>query len=210
MATDLRADVHGVDVFPDSDRPVYMRMEGDGYATVPADRFLEVLGTAVTDYGAALEAPKHLLAAEVLMSAAFEATDRARFLAYITALEILADRKPRSAVLDQVVDGAISDLEEVRDDLADDEYHSFRTGLVWLRQQSIGQAIRGLGKDLVGASIPGLAGEAPRDFLARCYQVRSTLVHDGGMSSDIDLRALGGPLRSIVRAILIGEMGKVD
>ena len=206
--SDLRGDVHGVDVFSDSDRPVYMRMEADGFASVPVDRFLEALGTAATDYRAAVGRPQRLLAAEVLMSAAFEASDRARFLAHITALEILADREPRSALLAQVVDGLPRNLDAVKGDLTEGEYQSFRSSLATLRLQSIGQAVRRLGTDIDRSSIPGLGDEDPGDFLARCYQARSNLVHEGETSAD--LRALGGPLHFLIRAIFLREMVDAD
>jgi hypothetical protein len=181
-------------------------MEGEGYASVPVDRFLEALGIAASEYRVAAGESQHLLAAEVLMSASFEASDRARFLAYITALEILAGRQPRSAVLDQVVDAALRNLDAVKGDLTESEYQSFRSSLATLRLQSIGQAVRGLGTDLNRSSIPGLGDEDPGDFLARCYQARSNLVHEGKTSAD--LRALSGPLHFMIRAILLEGNGR--
>lgn len=204
---DLRGDVHGIDIVDDDDPPpVYLRMEAEGQVGVPVDRFLTALGAALADHYDSPLAPRDRLAAEVFMAAAFEANTRARFLTHVTVLEILADRGSRPHAAVAVLQRALTNLDEVGGQLDDADYQSLRSGIAGLKHESISHSVRRLGTGLDPTAIPGLRGEAVEDFLSRCYELRSLLVHDGDTPENVDLRKIAGALHFLVRAILTARL----
>jgi hypothetical protein len=113
------------------------------------------------------------LALELYSDSYFETSNSARFLGFVTVLEVLKDRRSAS----EAAQGLVKQWKVQADSLLDaDEAASVRGSLDWLRSISISRAIasvviRHLGDDR--------ASEAKA-----LYVMRSKLVHDGEHPAD--------------------------
>jgi hypothetical protein len=115
------------------------------------------------------------LALEVYNSAHFERSLRARFLTFVTAVEILAKRDDRPGVAQNLIDQFVKMLNAAGLDKGIAQ--QMRSGLEDLRRRSIGACCRDLIED------HGNVDEA--QFFGKCYTARSELVHAGTTNFDV-------------------------
>lgn len=137
FGVELRGDVHGVDVFDEEGPEVrYMRMEAEGSVISNLDEFVETLGRFLESTSNTESDDRVQLASEVYMAAAFESPDRARFVTYITVLQILANRGRRTRPALDVIQTAADQLDSC-EDLDPSAKQSLRSGLLDLQLESI-------------------------------------------------------------------------
>ncbi|MFV0309115.1 MAG: hypothetical protein ACK5OX_15390 [Desertimonas sp.] len=203
-----RPDVHGIDIRDETDGPFSTHhMEAAGFAQERIDTFLEHLADPLAERHPSFAPDDRLgLAIEVFMAASSERTPRARFLDLVTVLEILADAQPSSPEAVAVVDAALEFLEAHRSDMDDEEVSSLRGSLRRLRSRSISRSVRDLAADHDVNAIEGYTAGELRDFLGRCYTVRSELVHSGSASKETDIGHLAGRLSAVLRHLLIARV----
>jgi hypothetical protein len=202
---DLRGDVHGVDVFEESSLEVhYVRMEAEGSVTANLDQFVETFSQFLTRTSGADIDDRVELAFEIYMAASFEATDRARFVTYITVLEILASRETRGQPALDVISNALSELDD-RDDLEASAMSSLRSGLIDLQSESIGASIRSLVESIDTAQLD-LGDRNVRRFISDCYEARSKLVHDGRIPLGFEIRIETPRLAAVAREVLLSHL----
>jgi hypothetical protein len=205
FGVELRGDVHGVDVF-DEDGPEvrYMRMEAEGSVIANLDDFVETLGRFLESTSNTESDDRVQLASEVYMAAEFESSVRARFVTYITVLEILADRERRTQPELDVIQRAADQLDRC-DDLDPSAKQSLRSGLLDLQSESIGGSIRSLIESMDTSKLD--LGDRPiRRFINDCYAARSNLVHDGHPGTGFDLRADTPRLARVAQAALLSRL----
>lgn len=201
---DLRGDVHGIDVFDEGGLPIsYGDIQMNGYAVGTISRFIENLESRINSPPIFAVGSRDELASEIYLLAAFETSDRARFIGNITALEVLAERTPRPKLAIDFVEECISRLKDTG--LEESLSMSLRNGLSQLRIESISSAVRSL---VVGVDFSevDLGGRTPIEQLTFCYQVRSGLVHNGTVDDEINLSVENNRLRLMVRTILLARM----
>jgi len=201
----LRPDVHGIEIIDEADGPTHvLRFQAEGRVGTPINLFLEELTASLgRDYSSFDVSEKLELAIEVFMAAASERTPRARFLDYVTVLEILSEERPRPHKSIEVVDKAIMELESRRADLGGEEAQSLRSSLERLRQGSIGQSVKELSRCLDAEAIAGYdEGDIGR-FFSHCYGVRSQLVHEGLAPERENVSQLSGSLFFVINHLLL-------
>lgn len=148
---------------------------------------------------AARDGSQLALACDLFASADFETSDRARFLALVTAVEVLAvDRYRIADGLQGVVDGWLASLSAPPAGIEQEDLLRFRSRVSQLKQESITNSVRQLVNDHVPSTEGGTSNG---DFMAECYIARSELVH--GATDLPDLAALRDRLRVLVRALII-------
>ena len=205
FGVELRGDVHGVDVFDEAGPEVrYMRMEAEGSAMANLDDFVETLGRFLENTSNTELDDRVQLASEVYMAAAFESSDRARFVTYITVLEILANRERRTQPELDVIHAAADQLDGC-EDLSPSTKQSLRAGLMDLQSESIGASIRSLVESMDTSKLD-LGYRPIRRFINDCYAARSNLVHDGHPGTGFDLRADTPRLARVAREALLSRL----
>src|SRR5919106_121141 len=130
-----RPDVHGIDILDEADGPTFaLRFEAEGRVGTPIDTFLDTLTESLgTKQPSFMLDDRLALAIEVFMAASTERTPRARFLDFVTVLEVLAEQRPSSAEAITIVEAALAKLKERRGDLDDAEARSLEGSLARLR-----------------------------------------------------------------------------
>lgn len=205
FGVELRGDVHGVDVFDEEAPEVkYMRMEAEGSVIAKLDDFVETLGRFLESTSTPESDGRVRLASEVYMAAAFESSDRARFVTYITVLEILANRERRTQPELDLIQMAADEVDTC-EDLDSGAKQSLRSGLLDLQSESIGASIRSLAESMDTSRLD--LGDRPiRRFINDCYAARSNLVHEGQPGTGFDLRAETPRLARVARAALLSRL----
>jgi len=197
--------VHGIEIIDEADGPTHvLRFQAEGRAGTPISLFLGELAVSLDrDYPSFAVREKLALAIEVFMAAATERTPRARFLDYVTVLEILTEEQPRPPESIEIIDKAIMGLESRRADLGGEEAQSLRSSLERLRQSSIGQSVKELSRGLDAEAIAGYdEGDIGR-FFSHCYGVRSQLVHEGLAPERENVSQLSGSLFFVLNHLLV-------
>jgi hypothetical protein len=141
-----------------------------------------------------------LLAMEIYSSAALESSSRARFLALVSALEPLASAAPLGEDVSTFVDECEAILSKTGIDSK--LRQSLSTRLAFLRNESIGQAIR----RLVKTHFPRNRGIATQ--VIRAYDLRSSLVHSGRTHPDVDLDYEARRTAPIIRELFSALIGQ--
>jgi hypothetical protein len=160
---------------------VYEHVEGLVFVAINAEASLGKAAPAfIEQIAGAIATPapmsaKQELAGEILSASYFEASDRSRFITFITALEALLDPQPRPAVAQELV----AKLIEIVDGSGVDEgtRAAMSGSLQWLKQESIGQAGRALATRLLPGRIYQM--QSPARFFTFCYDLRSSILHFG-------------------------------
>ena len=203
---ELRGDVHGLDIFDEGEAEVrHLRMEAEGSVTMNREQFVMNLACFLEGAQKREINDRVQLAADVYLGAAFESSDRARFVAYITVLEILADRKPRTATAVASIDDWIAEVRE-NEDLVGTEAESLVGMLRDLKEESIGASIR----NMFASRHETEQGSGDRDvttFIRACYAARSRLVHNGVVPSGFDVRTETPKLAALVHGLLQERLG---
>lgn len=185
-------DVHGVLVFEEHSKPVFLGGSGRGVVGRNASAVLETLREVVT-VASAIQ-PSLRLAIEVFNSSPFESTPRARFLSLITCIEVLAVRAPRDSESLAVIDKIVASIEESK--LGIEESQKLRAGVEGLRRESIRSACDRL------VSAHGTGGDL--GTWSRAYSLRHRLVHAGVES--YQLQELLSQLEQVVRRVLLSSV----
>lgn len=141
------------------------------------------------------KAAKLQLAAALYSRAHFSASQEARLVTLVTALETLATRGDQSAPVATFID-TVNERLEADAGITPEERHQLASALGDLKLQSISESCR-----RVGAQYGGLAGLAIAD---RSYKVRSKLVHDGRQSLETNLDSLCGDVDHLLRQVVAG------
>lgn len=166
-------DVHGTDVFACDPRPSFLSISTP---EVMIGKDTERLSRAIRSarqLGVSLSGQEQL--AFDLYSASFsEASEDARFVMLMMAVETLLDPQDRTAQTVAHVDALVHVTEG--SSLPRSEIESIVGSLNYMRKESIGQAGRRLAGTL-GTRRYLDGKETARQFFTRCYQLRSKLVH---------------------------------
>ena len=130
-----------------------------------------------------------VLASEIYCLTHFESSSRAKFLALITAIEVLGAPTDRSAEEIEVVKKICDFVKSSQ--LPDEQRNKLLSACGNLRKRSIGDSVRGIVKQHLGS-------EREEEF-ASLYQIRNKLAHRGPR---LDLGREVAQLQSIVEQLL--------
>jgi hypothetical protein len=190
----LTTDVHRLLVYEEQGEPVRVSSRAAGIVAQQSSTVLENVSTVarcspLTD--------EQSLACDLVSLAEHEASDRARFLILVTAMEVLAERPARTGRLLAVVEHLIEEVKRSQTAAKPDEegqYASLLSGLEDLRLESISRSIRNLAvRSRPGDSrVPGL--------VRRIYRCRNGLIHSGRPTED--LRDLLTTTQGLVRDMI--------
>jgi hypothetical protein len=137
---------------------------------------------------------KLLLSMEIFCAARLESSQRAVFLALVSALEPLAQEAPLGEAVDQFVAECVKQLKAAT--IPQELRASLEGRLNLLRQESIRQALKRLARE----TLPNQP-EAPASVDA-AYALRSQLIHSGVPAElDIDLESESQSISEIIREI---------
>jgi len=169
-------------------------LSAGGFATVgrSAETFLQELHQ--THRSMPLPDPRLLLSMEILAGARVEASDRARFLASVSALEPLARQQHLGDAVSDYVAGCLVRLREVG--LADQLENSLAGRIRQLRDESVRQATQRVVKE----ALPD--DDTAWKSIDALYALRSQVIHDGRpRDSDTDLQAETRRVSDILRRL---------
>lgn len=166
----LRDDVHGLDVFPE--QPPVRWFGAEGYGTVKH---------VIENYEGRLQAfyreqvtltAKQQLALDLYNLSHFENASKPRFLLLVTVVEVLASPAARSAAAQEVLDALLAIVQTSALDVEEKERLS--DGIGNLKKDSISGACRNF--------VARWASGEDSAFFAGCYRARSELLHTGQTS----------------------------
>jgi hypothetical protein len=190
----------GPSVFETASRPIFVTSTATGVVLKPSS-ILDAALVALTEAG--YEAlPAEQSAYDMYAISFFLPSPDARFIALMMAMEALINRGERSEETRALVDEFIAATKHAG--LTEGESQSLRSGLADLKRESIGQA----GRRLAATLAPRTYGhEPPGEFFARCYRIRSRLVHGDDDRPDLaEVNALGPHLERLVADLLSGPL----
>lgn len=164
-------DVHGVMVFECEPSPVFVTVSAKAKVGKPVERFLALLNAAA-DSDLTMS-DKDELAFDLYSASFFERSADARFLMLMMALETLIQQEPHSETVAAHLARLVATTRNA-DDIPQNERDALIGSLRGLQQESVGQAGRRLARSLGEREY---MGESPPTFFARCYELRSALVH---------------------------------
>jgi hypothetical protein len=198
-------DALGLTIYPDKPKPLF--------AGLPPVRAM--VGVAekrfCTVFQRAAESPISLsdrdrLSHQLFHASFFQASEDARFLLLVLAVEALIEQPPRSPAAVAHVEALIKFTTDAVG-LPDSDKVSLCGALRLLCRQSIGQAGSELVKERLGDHEYG-AFAAPQ-FFKRCYRLRSGLVHaEPPVPTLADIRAVVAHLETFVSDLLSGDLGE--
>ncbi len=196
----FRNDIHGIDIYQEVANLRFIHVDVQGQARKDAKHFAELFSQEFNKERTVTE--KQLLATELYGSSWFDITSRSRFITLITAVEALlkAEKKADDAI--QLIDAFMSTIE--RSALDDDLKKSLKSSIERLRYQSIGQAGRMLAERLLPTAT--FNGKPAASFFSHCYNVRSTIVHEGMIPTSVDIDQLVNQTEEFVSQLLIASL----
>jgi hypothetical protein len=139
--------------------------------------------------------PKLLLSMEIFCAARLESSQRARFLALVSALEPLAQTEGLGSDVSSFVDECLNALRS-ESVIAPKIKDRLKSRLGGLRDESIGQALERLVRENIptNTDAPGVIKDA--------YELRSQLIHRGVPADlDVDLEFEGRAVAAVIRDI---------
>lgn len=179
----VRVDYRGYEPTAVFERLRSTGVQVSGFATVgwPPEKFLSEVHQA---YGALpVPDPKVLLSMEIFAGARLESSERARFIACVSALEPLAEKQPLGSDVEKFVAETL-ELLKAKIPERTPVRASLEGRIRQLRNESIRQAI----KRMLSSSLPG--DKAALRTVDDAYGLRSELVHSGRPDDlDTDLEA---------------------
>ncbi|MEX0990068.1 MAG: hypothetical protein WD206_07210 [Actinomycetota bacterium] len=198
----LRGRFDGLDVYEEGEVPVKVLSISftGGYVSSPLNQFTDLLIHELTSRG--VLAGDLSLAIDLYFLTDHEASDRARFLNLVTAVEVLSTREDRPETLIDLIDSFIAQTNLHISTAPESDAESARSlvgSLQDLKKESIGSAIRGV----VKRHIPDgeyFDGKPAGRFASDCYDARSDLSHIGRSATEIS--AVYGELRRLVKTLL--------
>jgi hypothetical protein len=126
------------------------------------------------------------LAIELLTSSYFEKSARSRFLTLISAAEALLEPDDRSDNVKLLIDELRNHAKSWN--ICDTEKSSILGSLNWLYKDSISQALRKMADNHLSEKT--YDSMSSREFIKKCYEARSKLVHTGDV--DESKYSIGG------------------
>jgi hypothetical protein len=163
-------DAHALIVFECDPPPSFFATSARGVISINATRLDQAVEAALTVEVASPSA--HNLSFDLYSASAFQPSTDARFVMLVMAVETLLDPQPRPESSLAHVEHLIALTQAA--DLPDSERASLLGSLQWLRHQSIRQAGKALAATLGDRTYMDMT---PSMFFARCYELRSRLVH---------------------------------
>jgi hypothetical protein len=180
VGSPARDDVHGIDVYEHVEGLVFVALNAEASVGKAASTFIEQVSTGIASQ--LMLTAKQELAAEILSASYFDASERSRFVTLISAVEALLELQPRPPevenlveIIKQIVRGA---------SVQDSTRTSMLSSLEWLKKESIGQAGRALADRLLAGKT--YVGKEPSRFFTFCYEVRSSILHNGKAPDEVD------------------------
>lgn len=196
----VKSDVPGVTAFPCDPDLRFVRSQAEGCRRPSPEHSAAVFGAAVL-LDSRLS-PVERLAFDLYSGSFFQPSADARLLMLMMAVETLLELQPRSAAAQAHVQALIDATAAA--DLAESERQSLTGSLLWLLDESIGQAGRRLAKQLEPRQYGGLT---PSAFFTQCYTMRSALVHGRvPRPSRDEVDPLDAPLEMFVGHLLSGDL----
>ncbi|MBW4576954.1 MAG: hypothetical protein KME08_16900 [Aphanothece sp. CMT-3BRIN-NPC111] len=142
---------------------------------------------------------KLLVSMELFAAARLEATERARFIGLVSALEPLAEQKKlEQPALLAIVEDTLKNVRESVD-IPDNIKPSLEGRIRELTRESVSQAIN----RLIGINLPG--DETALDIVREAYGIRSKILHEG--STDADLREKSSEIEDVIRSLYSAIVG---
>ena len=176
----VRTDVHGVDVYEHVDGLTFVALGAEASLGKAAAAFVEEFAGGMAT-PVSLSA-KQELAAEILSASYFDNSDRSRFITLMTAVEALLEPQLRPPAAVQFVARMLQALKEAG--LEEGTRAAMSGSLEGLRRESIGQAGRAIADRLLSGK--AYAGQPPGRFFSLCYNLRSSMLHLGKVSVEIN------------------------
>lgn len=191
----------GVMVFEDQPGLRFATMKAE-VCKRPSEERNRIVFTRATEIHDPLKNPERL-AFDLYSGSFFQPSSDSRLLMLTMAVETLLDLQPRSEAARAHVT-LMMEATETNADLTRSERASLRGSLLWLLDESIGQAGRRLARTLEPRTYGNLA---PVAFFTRCYTMRSALTHGLVPRPDrSDVDALAADLEIFVGDILAGRL----
>lgn len=177
-----------------------VRVEAYGEAYYQPDMIFGEIKTAYAHF--AEPDPKLLLSMEIFAGARLETSDRARFLAVVSALEPLADEQPLGENVERFVASCLAEIKTVPE-LATEVRASLEGRVRQLRTESIRQAVQ----KVVRQALPNRPHAA--DAIDEAYALRSQIIHTGRPADlDVDLEHESRTVSGIIREIYASLFGR--
>jgi len=152
--------------------------------------------------------PKEELALELYHSSFFETSMRTRFLTLVIAVEALLEPADRGQAAKSHVHSMIKATKNNLV-LSPAERQSILGSLSWLRKDSISKTARDYVEQKLGSR--KYHGMPAKDFFTVCYNLRSTLVHNGtSLNGDGNVGDFVATLEELVSDLLSGPILNFD
>jgi hypothetical protein len=198
----IQNDRLGIDVYEIQDGLLFASVSLDAALGKNHEAFIEQFREGMISPKPLSE--KQRLAAELYGLSFFDMSFRSRFITLITAVEALLDAPIRSQEIRSFVDEIKARVSSVAADEATKE--SMTSSLGRMKYDSIGQTGRSLAESLLGDR--EYDGMKAGKFFARCYGLRSEIVHDGKPSDPaIDLLQVSNACQAFVADLLLASFG---
>lgn len=181
----LIQDFGNITIYEDQPPPQFIEM----WATMTKTRDISVLLNATSEIPQ--EIPETVsLAAELHSQSLFEASYRAKFLALITAVEVMSTQSMRSSEECQLLEGLLAQV--TNSELADVQKRKLASAIGGLKRQSISDA----GTNLVATRLGDEDAERFRHF----YALRGKLTHRSALT---EIERETNELKSLVERLLV-------
>lgn len=202
LGAPVRNSVHGTDVYEARDGLVFVSLNAEASVGRNADAFRTEVGSVITKPLGLSE--KQLLAAELYSASYFDLSFRSRFITLITAVEAILQPEQRIQDLQAFLADCQAGLDIL--EVTPAVKQSVRSGLEWLKSESISHTGRVLCERLLGHR-EYKAMRAAR-FFTYCYGIRSEIVHNGKPSDPVvDFLDLANTSQRFVGDLLLASFG---
>jgi len=197
----VRPDIHGIDVYEHVENLMFVSMQAEGQVGKNPPKLINTFKREYLHTRHLTE--KQMLASEIYASSFFDVSPRSRFITLVTAVEALLERPKRT----QLVQELVKDFrDKTRLSNIDKETKKSIVGSLGdLQLESITQAGCNLACDLIPNEL--FDGQSSADFFARCYNLRSQILHRGKIKDEsVDMLRLANVMEDFVDKLLLGEL----
>jgi len=197
----FRNDIHGIDVYEHDENLGFVGAHAKGQVGKNPPTLIETFHREYLNSRRLTE--KQVVASEIYLSSFFDVSPRSRFITLVTTVEALLQPLVRS----NEVQSLVAEFEATtRQSAIDrDTKESIFGSLQWLRCQSIGQAGRELARQLVPNEL--FDGQSSANFFTRCYDLRSQILHHGGIAQEsVDILHLANVAETFVARLLLASL----
>jgi hypothetical protein len=182
--------VHGISVYTEDYPTSYVTLAGVGLLNPRQNvYFAEEVCKLIPIANIVDE--KIRLGMELLTSSYFESSTRSRFVTLVFSAESIANPEKRSDSSIALVNELLTSVKTSK--INSQERDSLLGSLSWLKNDSISQCLRKMTNKYLPNKIYG--GLKSDKFISKCYEARSTLVHNGAVDEkDYDIGILAADL----------------